>query len=213
MHLKRRHIVGILFLLITNAPSAVLALDEQLFAGELASVDTRQAENKRKDFKPKDRGWYIGFSLGYADDKGLDDSSDGLKVFGGYRFNKYLALEGAVIDLGEDLGPGDFSKFGLAVQAVGILPVSQRVELLGKVGFFDWEITAPSGVFECFSFSGGFSCFEEDRTVDEGTEPVYGVGLNYNFGKRWSLRAEWERFTNVGRDDVDMISIGTYYRF
>jgi hypothetical protein len=39
--------------------------------------------------------WYVGGSLGSSDDDVLDQTGSSLKVFGGYRFTKNVAVEAA----------------------------------------------------------------------------------------------------------------------
>lgn len=160
-----------------------------------------------------DRGWYVGFGLGRTDDKGLDETDTGLKIYGGYRFNRYVALEGTLVELLYEVGSADLSKDGVAVQALGIWPVSKRVELFAKAGFLDWTETIASGDFDCSSFDGGFICFEDTDEIDDGVSAAYGLGLHYHYGKRWTLRVEWERFRDVGEGDVEQLGLSTFYRF
>jgi opacity protein-like surface antigen len=206
-----RLLAGI-FVVSMSATSLALALEDRASPGGPTTPDAAY-EEKSEDSKPKDHGWYVGFGLGFADDKGLDDDGDGFKVFGGYRFNKYIALEGAVVSLGDDLGRIDAVKDGISVQAVAIWPVRKKLGLFAKLGFFDWEERVGSGEFECFSVIGGFTCVEEEDKIDDGTDTAYGLGLDYHISKRWSFRAEWERFVDVGEGDVDLISFGSLFRF
>ena len=98
-----------------------------------------------------------------------------------------------------------FSKDGLSLEFVGILPIGQRFELLGKLGIFSWEITHRVPLF----------------AVDDGTDATYGVGFQTHFRRGasplftggWSGRLEWQRFTDVGTDDVDLLSINVIYGF
>ncbi len=207
-----RFLAGILFAISVVATSVALALEDRASPGAATDADTAHKDTGEGN-KPRNRGWYVGFSLGFADDKGLDDDDTGVKIFGGYRFNRYVALEAATVSLGDDLGPIDVVKDGISVQAVAIWPVRDKLGLFAKVGFFDWEERAASGEFECSSFSGGFICFEDEDKIDDGTGAAYGLGLDYHLGKRWSLRGEWERFVDVGEGDVDLISFGSLYRF
>lgn len=53
---------------------------------------------------------------------------------------------------------------------------------------------------------------------NNSTSPFYGIGAQYNFGIHHGLRAEYERYHNVGTDasgkqDVDLASISYVYRF
>ena len=51
-----------------------------------------------------DPGFYVGAGVGQskieADDINFDEDDTGFKVFGGYQFNKYFAVELAYIDGG-----------------------------------------------------------------------------------------------------------------
>lgn len=158
-------------------------------------------------------GWYIGGGFGHSDDKGLDDTDDAFKFHGGYRFNKHFAVEGAFIDLGE-FTPGDLRKDGLAIGVVGMLPLGKRAELLGKVGAFFWEVRVPGVDVDCDDFFGGTFCIiTDERVLADGTDPAFGVGVQYHFNDHWDGRIERERFTEVGDDDVDVTSLTVVYNF
>ena len=204
-----RLFASIFFVVCLSATSPALALEDRTSPGGPDAAD----EDKSEYSKPKDRGWYVGFGLGFADDKGLDDDGDGFKIFGGYRFNRYIALDGAIVSLGQDLGSIDAIKDGISLQAVATWPVRKRVGLFAKVGFFDWEERVGSDELDCSTFSGGFICVEEEDKIDDGTDTAYGLGLDYHINKGWSFRAEWERFVDVGEGDIDLISLGSLYRF
>ncbi len=176
---------------------------------ERGGEETEDAADTDQAVAPGTRGWYVGGGVGGSDDKGLREDDTGFKVFGGYRPNKYLALEGAIVFLGE-FGPANaFSKDGLSLEFVGILPIGQRFELFGKLGLFFWEITAD---VLCTPFGSGFVC-AEDADVDDGTDATYGVGFQTHFTGRWGGRLEWQRFTDVGTDDVDLLSVNVIYGF
>jgi OOP family OmpA-OmpF porin len=208
--------IGLFVSTIAGITAPALALEPASPSGGAGGQGGSDVGKTQSDGSmPKNHGWYVGFSFGYSDDKGLDDNGDTFKIFGGYRFNKFIALEGALVSLGGDLGSNnDIIKDGISVQAVGIWPVSKRVELLGKAGFFTWEEwQINENQFNCSDFGTGFICTEDQDKINDGTNGTFGLGLNYHISKRWSLRAEWERFLDVGEGDVDMISIGSFYRF
>lgn len=175
---------------------------------ERGGEETEDTADTGQAGAPGTRGWYVGGGFGSSDDKGLGEDDTGFKVLGGYRASKYLALESAVVFLGE-FGPADvFSKGGLSLEFVGILPIGHRFELFGKLGIFLWQITADI----CTPFGSGFVCVE-DATVDDGTDATYGAGFQTHFTKRWSGRLEWQRFTDVGTDDIDLLSVNVIYGF
>ena len=166
--------------------------------------------------RPGIQHWYVGGGFGGSDDKGLDEDDTGFKVFGGYRANKYLAFEGAIVALGEFRSGNAFSqnrlsleKDGLSLEFVGILPIGQRFELFGKAGFFVWEVRVDD---LCTPFGSGFVCVE-DATLDDGTDATYGVGFQAHFTGGWNGRLEWQRFMDVGIDDVDFLSVNVIYGF
>ena len=137
--------------------------------------------------------------LGFSE---IDEVDQGFKVFGGYRFHRNFALEGFYADLGD----AEFSNGavtiksatdGYGLSAVGLLPVTEQIDLFAKVGMFHWSVDATSNV----NISAG----------DDGTDGTYGIGAAYNM-KTVSLRAEFERF-DIGGDDVDMISAGVQINF
>ncbi len=145
--------------------------------------------------------WYVGAGTGSSDpdNSALDDDS-GQKFYGGYHFTDRYALEGGHTDLGSfdvDTAPGtDVDVDGIQVAAVATFSLPRNFGIFGKAGLYNWDqdVSQPIvGVVE----------------DDDGTDVMYGFGVNYNAGK-WGVRGEWEHFD--ADDDVDLISIGVVYR-
>lgn len=72
-----------------------------------------------------------------------DEKDTGYKLFGGYQFNRNIALEGGYYDLGKTsfsstTGAGPFNnstrRHGLNLDLVGTLPITERFSVLGRVG-------------------------------------------------------------------------------
>ena len=143
----------------------------------------------------EDRGWYVGAGAGSSDDDLLAESDTGLKFFGGYRFNKTVAVEAAYVDLG-DFVFGVIEQTGLAVVGEFTWPIADRFGLFVKVGVFSWEVD--------FAGVGG---------SDEGEDSTLGFGGKMTLGAHWAFRAEWERFNDISGGDVDLISGSVFYRF
>ncbi len=135
----------------------------------------------------QERQGYAGIGIGNADlDKGGYDDETGFKIYGGYQFNKWLAIEGAFIDLGDFKAPNQptISVDGFQATALGTVPVGESFRVFGKAGLFK----------------------------NGGTDLVYGLG--FEWGRKIGVRAEWERFTDVvGSSDVDMISVSAVFNF
>lgn len=165
---------------------------------------------------------YIGFGAGKSDyDSGnmipdlitsgsVDGKDTGYKIFGGYQFNPYFAVEVAYVDLGKASYSGNFGvapvtggsleTWGLNASAVGILPVGAHFELFGKLGILGWESKArdtTGGV----PFTG----------KADGGDLSFGAGVALHFTKNVGIRAEWERFKAV--DDIDLLSLGLVFKF
>ena len=168
-------------------------------------------------------GIYLGGALGQATFKewcttggtpnasfnSCKDSDSAWKLLGGYRFNRYFAIEASYIEWGEvtanvNLGvpptvievAASQHSYGLA--AVGTLPLAERFELFGKAGLLQNEQ-------ETRRISPNPSTFNRDETGFH-----YGVGAKYAFTRNWAVRGEWEKTEKL---KVELLSIGVEYRF
>lgn len=165
----------------------------------------------------QDRGFYIGGSIGQMDAGGdcpsgrsCDFKDTAWKVFGGYKFNRHLAVEGTYGDWGEITESTTVSGvpvtvtgeiWSAGVAALGMLPLGgDRFSLFGKAGLLYTEQkvtgTAP-----------GIITITETR---DGTELHWGFGAMFNITGSLGLRAEWERLHD---SEVDIMSIGIQYKF
>ena len=149
-------------------------------------------------------GGYVGFAAGQADDKLLNETDRGLKVFGGWQFAPNLAAEFAYVDLGSYGPPGaTLDQYGVSAQFVGLLPLGQSgASLFGKAGVFSWSVE---------QYGSGY--YYSTVAENSGTDLAVGAGLQIDFHRRMGLRAEWERFYDVAGGDVDLISASFFYRF
>jgi OOP family OmpA-OmpF porin len=190
-----------------------------LILGLAAIPSMAQAEN-----------WYAGASAGQSKVQDMiecdldiscssDDTDTGWKIFGGYQFNPNGAVEFGYVDLGKFVASGtdsflgdvsfDAKPSGFTAALVGSLPIGQNFGLMGKVGMFFWDVdvNASSSVLGSGSDSSS------------GTDLTFGLGLKYDFSKIVGVRAEWERFMDVGDDnttgqsDIDLLSVGVVFKF
>ena len=176
-------------------------------------------------------GAYIGAGVGQAeyqdacDDVGsvaaslgmpssCDDKDTAFKVYGGYRFLPYLAVELGYTNPGKvsaTVGPAtaELKSWELPIYAVGILPLADdKLWLMAKVGGVYWDLQ--------LSASGPGGNPSESAT---GFSLAYGVGLQYNFTPQFGVRAEYEVFQDVGDENttgqgnIRMWSVGVVWRF
>jgi OOP family OmpA-OmpF porin len=187
-------------------------------------------------------GWYGGAGLGRTaatidnaritsglQGQGLSVSSisdrerdNGYKIFGGYQLNRNFAVEGGYFDLGRfgysattvpaGTLSGDIRVKGLNLDLVGILPITDRLSGLGRVGVTSSRTT---GVF---SATGAARIpYANANPSQRGTNYKAGVGLMYDFSDSLAARVEAERYRindAVGnRGNIDMLSVGLIYRF
>ena len=190
--------------------------------------------------------WYVGAGIGLADidvdaddydrdlakrgyttSSSLDDTDTGWKLFGGYRFTRNWAVEGAYVDLGDVTsktkvkdGPAGFtaqdfvntaarvhpySVDGFTLSGVGTWPVNEKFSLFAKLGIFNWEADIK---VECVG------CGSSVRKPDDesGTDWTAGIGAGYDINDEFGLRLEFERYA-TDRDDVNFFSVSGLYRF
>jgi len=159
-------------------------------------------------------GFYLGAALGdfSADldrpgnlpDAHLDfQNEDADRVFGGWRFNRYLAVQVDWTDFGRgSSGPPllgiSADSDALSPAVIGTLPVGP-VELFGKAGVMHYNVRVDNA-------SG--------RVLDDtGHDPVYGVGVGFTVLKRLNLNAEYERVHMAEFNNANAVWLNASWRF
>ncbi len=154
---------------------------------------------------------YLGASIGSTTTNGFCDglsacenSDKSWKAFAGVRMNENIVLESGYVDFGKQAGVdasgGNVSQQATAFTAAAVagIPMNEQIELFGKAGMARWtaEQTDRTGV-----------------TESKGTDVLVGAGANYDLGDNMGIRAEWERFKDIGSKagqdgDIDLMSLG-----
>jgi OOP family OmpA-OmpF porin len=154
----------------------------------------------------------------------IDDADTGFGLAGGYQVNDHFALEFSYVDLGsvdyratatlsdgveqEDAIVGlDSSASGPVLSALGILPIGERFSLFGRVGFSLLNADGTARI----TIEG-----TSDRATQSSqkSDPMYGVGAEFSLSKYFAIRVAWDRYMDVGTDDVtgdidaDLITLG-----
>ncbi len=159
-----------------------------------------------------EQGFYLGGQVGNAsiDEDFLDDDDTSFGVYGGYKFNRYFAVEGAYTNFGSLDGRitngTDTVFFGtdpqsFALKAVGILPIGEQFSLYGNVGFHSWDLDQGSG-----------DNIGDVIGDDSATDPTYGIGGQFDFANNWAIRAQLQRY-EFDNADLDEVSLGVQYTF
>jgi hypothetical protein len=146
------------------------------------------------------------------------DSEAGYRLKLGYKYSRYLAVEGEVVDTGRSssmnpfaspnaLAPS-FRSTGFGVDTVATLPL-WRFSFYGKLGAFRGD-----------GRSNGFSTYTTSLYSDpyRGTRLRAGLGLRYDFTRTLGVRAELERQSPLGASpaaegEADQFSVGVSWRF
>ena len=148
-----------------------------------------------------------------------DEKDTAYKLFGGYQFNRNIALEGGYFDLGKssfssNTAAGAFNnstrRHGLNLDLVGTLPITERFSVLGRVG-------AAYGRTQS-NFSGaGAAAAGVSSNKDSDTDVKVGLGVQYELNRSMWLRAEIERYriktASTGRTNVDTVTVGLVFPF
>lgn len=161
-----------------------------------------------------DNGFFVGANIGSAslnedfDGLTVDDDSLSFRIVGGWRFNRYFALEGGYHDFGDferdldiDGVPGQvkLSADGFTMAAAGSIPIGEIFALQGRAGMFFWNgsaeinnvtqatpedsnlflgLGASVDVSDSFMLTGDWTRYELESAVSD----VYSVGFQYQFG-------------------------------
>jgi OmpA-OmpF porin, OOP family len=165
----------------------------------------------------KESGIYIGGAIGQAEQSdqcsnpgpGVScDNKDGAwKIFGGFQFNRHVAVELGYANLGEataSLGATSATDEATAfeVVALGMLPIGDRFAIFAKAGFFRGELERTSN--NPLVATG----------TNEQTDFTFGLGVRFDITHNIGLRAEWQRYIDLGEiTDVDLISLGVQFKF
>jgi len=170
----------------------------------------------------QDTGLYLGASFGSGKSKNTcegfvgtcDDTDTAYKLFGGYQVNRNFGWELAYGYLGDVTGTGtfggqafDFEVTNKALDFSGIitLPVNDRFAVFGRLGVYRSQVELR-GTFP--GLQGG----------DHNTSFTWGLGMRFDFGRAFAVRAEWQHYpeiggSNAGIDDIDYLSLGVVMRF
>lgn len=181
-------------------------------------------------------GWYFGFGAGQAKGRdwdasrfassfatqgvvatqtSSDDTDIGYKVFGGYQFSKYFALEGGYTQF------NDFTAGGVGITeklyqaqgssawmlaTVGTLPLTKSVSLFGKIGADSWKTQTRTITTQANTD------FTRTVSIDRGVDLYYGAGASYALTDNLEIRGEYERY-NLDEQKIDFVSAGMAVKF
>ncbi len=149
-------------------------------------------------------GVYAGASLGaphFQDSvNGVTGDGSGLsgKLFAGYQFSPYFALEAGVADLGHiDNASGRVNSHAEYLDAVATAPLSDKWSLLGRMGLAHASLNTSNG-------------------DGRGNGLKLGLGAQYALTSNVALRSEVERYRADAfgaKPNVDQYTVGLKVAF
>ncbi|HUQ75354.1 MAG TPA: porin family protein [Burkholderiales bacterium] len=148
---------------------------------------------------------YVGGGLGRANYKAPSETDTAWRVFGGYQINRNFAAEIGYHNLGEvNFVQGQRNAKVWELVGIGAFPVATNLSVYGKLGAYYAKSELQSAVVP----SG-------DDTQGGLT---YGFGAQYDFTQQMGVRAEWQRYDQVGgartgETDIDVMNVSLLYRF
>jgi OOP family OmpA-OmpF porin len=189
-----------------------------------------------------DSGLYVGLSLGEASydvEEGVSgefdvtttsrlfDTDSTLGINAGYRFNPFIAVELAYLDLGElrysetgrDVAPVSSGALDTTVSARGF-----GFAVVGSFPVGGWDFHAKLGGLqtktEYEEVIRSQTALQQEFDSSASTfEMTYGVGVGYTIAERFNFSIDYTKIPDVGDEDktgeadVDVLSFGASYRF
>ncbi len=159
---------------------------------------------------------YVGFSVGNTSVKvdlnsigggSIDDTTALTKFYGGYRFNKYVSLEGAWFSLaqlsvgqvgtGTDAVSGSVDMKALGIYGVAFVPLSKHTEAFVKAGGASWDADITR---------------DAASATADGFDALYGLGLSYAFTKELKGTIDWEVIDSPN-PEFSTLSLGFKWEF
>lgn len=147
-------------------------------------------------------GWYAGAGIGQSmiDEGWLDDEDTGFQVYGGYQLHPNWGFELGYTDFGKIKygGVASLDADTVSLVAVGTLPFTDNFSGYAKAGVHSWDADARAAGI--------------GRASDDGTDPTYGLGLQYRFTDNVALRGEYSRF-EIDDSEVDLAQVALRFDF
>jgi OmpA-OmpF porin, OOP family len=133
----------------------------------------------------------------------FDESESAYKLFGGWRWNQFLAAQFDYLDLG-----ASESRIGTQNLEIDTSGFVVRIEGTLPIAFF--ELFATAGIM----FSSVEANFGGTEVFDESDEdPVYSVGAGVEIAERFVLRLEYEIIDIEAFDDAEAVWFTAAWRF
>jgi OOP family OmpA-OmpF porin len=143
-----------------------------------------------------------------------EDTDFGFQITFGYRFNRFVAGD---FDNTGNFVPAhvalSFSAGGPLISVIGILPIQDKFEVYGRVGYLFGSVERE------FTSRVGGERGVSGAAKGDSQVPVYGVGVSWNINQVYTIRGEYQLVTDIGessrtgQEDLDVLTVGLIVRF
>jgi hypothetical protein len=145
-------------------------------------------------------------------------SPEGYRLKLGYKYSRYLTVEGQLLDYARSPSdvfstPGSlasaFRSTGFGVGTVATLPVWRSFSFYGRFGAYRGDTRT--------TFVNSSTSLLTDPIM-RGSRVRYGLGMRYDFTRAFNVHAEFDRFSPLGSPfssdpESDQVSVGVMWRF
>ena len=173
----------------------------------------------------EDKGRYFGFSVGETQYGALcqgtrgpcDNGDTGARGFFGYQFHRHFAVELGAATLGKAPPDPSIQRTATDVSAhatafdlvgLGILPVSERLRLYGKLGVYAGQVKTTG--IAVIPILGIPVPVDDTENVSGAT---FGAGVELRLSPNFAVRGDWQRYSKLVGSDLDVMSVGLLLRF
>ena len=198
-----------------NKAMTVASVILALTAGPALAQRTRDDDRAGRNLE----GLYLGGGIGdfsssidevnqldQIDDAGIDftDGDNATKLFAGWNFNRYFAVQGDYVDFGDQSGAvspsvsGTSRVKGFAPSIVGTLPIGP-VELFGRIGMMFYNVDV--------NLNGG------QLIDDSANDMVWSAGVGIDIKDRLNLRLEYEQIDIPRFDQANAVWLNAAWKF
>ena len=156
----------------------------------------------------EERNAHFLLTIGHTDFKDDVFHAQGLvqKLGGGYRFSDFVSFEVSLISYGEVSDTNgtvetDMVGAAIATQLMGLLPITNSIDIFGKAGVSYWKFEIKSEDPPLIS-----------RASEDGSDVIYGAGFLFRVDHDSTLRLEYE-LSDIGGIDIAAISFEIQHQF
>ncbi len=146
------------------------------------------------------------------------ENTTGYSLSGGIEIVDFFGAELGYVNFGKTEAEKDLSVFtndqgfvgitpsaeadGWTFGGVALVPFTEQLSLVARLGLLRWDME--------FSYDVHSTVYTMDSDSDSGTDPYYGVGLNFYVQKNIGLGVQYTRYEI---DDSDIGILGGNFQF